>query len=275
MEDKSRAYEIREAIRTSLISGRYPVGDRLPSERDLVAEFHASRDTVRRAIQDLEVRGYVERKGTLGTIVLDWRKATPRAPIALRNALEEIAYADSRAPQRSSEELIGRFHLTQAVDPGGTVLHADTPSLRPARDWEINALQVAVQTLVMRTFRIIGTADGIPYQTIESYYPAGEFIDLFRGGVTDESLQHWISEHYEPRAKRISEAVSWQRSYEGGRAAFNLTRHNDAVCVIYRRVHDADDRLLEVDRIIIPADLCRLRYEYATGQPDRSDAQQT
>jgi GntR family transcriptional repressor for pyruvate dehydrogenase complex len=49
----------RKFIR-ELASGRYAVGDRLPAERELSAEFNVSRPTVREAMIALEVQGLVE-----------------------------------------------------------------------------------------------------------------------------------------------------------------------------------------------------------------------
>jgi GntR family transcriptional repressor for pyruvate dehydrogenase complex len=43
-----------------LVSGRYDVGDRLPAERELSAQFNVSRPTVREAVIALEVQGLVE-----------------------------------------------------------------------------------------------------------------------------------------------------------------------------------------------------------------------
>ncbi len=273
MHDTSRAYEVREAIRAAIESGKYKVGDKLPSERDLVTEHHASRDTVRRAIQDLEVRGYVQRKAALGTVVLDWNKEAAQERNLLLDAIGTSRYEDSRPPQRSSEELIGRFTVRQSPDPNGTVLHADPPSLLPAQGAVAQWLEVAPQSLIMHRYRIIGTPDGIPYQAIESYYPASEFIDLFRRGVTDESLQHWISEHYEPRAKRISEDLSWLQSDGRGGPPFHLTSPNDALCIIRRQIRDADNRFMQFDYIEIPAKLCYLHYEYDARRRDEDDAE--
>jgi GntR family transcriptional repressor for pyruvate dehydrogenase complex len=43
-----------------LASGRYAVGDRLPAERELSAQYNVSRPTVREAVIALEVQGLVE-----------------------------------------------------------------------------------------------------------------------------------------------------------------------------------------------------------------------
>ena len=52
-----------------LAEGRYPVGSRLPAERELAAQFGVSRPTVREAIIALEVQGLVEVRIGAGAFV--------------------------------------------------------------------------------------------------------------------------------------------------------------------------------------------------------------
>lgn len=52
--------ELARQLVSEIASGQYAVGDRLPAERELAAEFNVSRPTVREAIIALEVQGLVE-----------------------------------------------------------------------------------------------------------------------------------------------------------------------------------------------------------------------
>ncbi len=52
-----------------LRSGRYKSGDRLPTEKELMKKFEASRETVRKALDRLASRGLIVRKPGLGTFV--------------------------------------------------------------------------------------------------------------------------------------------------------------------------------------------------------------
>jgi GntR family transcriptional repressor for pyruvate dehydrogenase complex len=61
--DKSqdRLYQdLARSLLEELASGRYPVGARLPAERELAATYNVSRPTVREAMIALEVQGLVE-----------------------------------------------------------------------------------------------------------------------------------------------------------------------------------------------------------------------
>lgn len=62
--------DLANALIAELAHGRYPVGKRLPAERELAAQFGVSRPTVREAIIALEVQGLVEVRVGSGAFVL-------------------------------------------------------------------------------------------------------------------------------------------------------------------------------------------------------------
>src|SRR5881409_2007294 len=51
---------IADQIRSAIVSGRVPPGDRLPPERELAEQFGVSRVTVRDALRALEAMGLIE-----------------------------------------------------------------------------------------------------------------------------------------------------------------------------------------------------------------------
>jgi DNA-binding FadR family transcriptional regulator len=56
---QERLYQdLARRLMDELVSGRYDVGDRLPAERELSAQFNVSRPTVREAVIALEVQGW-------------------------------------------------------------------------------------------------------------------------------------------------------------------------------------------------------------------------
>ncbi len=67
---EGRLYErIAAEIRAALAGGRYAIGDRLPSERDLAQQYSVSRPTIREAIIALELDGLVEVRTNSGVYV--------------------------------------------------------------------------------------------------------------------------------------------------------------------------------------------------------------
>jgi len=60
---------VYSALHQAIATGRWTVGDRLPSEAALVQQFGVSRITVGRAVKDLQAAGLVERRAGAGTFV--------------------------------------------------------------------------------------------------------------------------------------------------------------------------------------------------------------
>jgi len=80
---RSITSELRKAIET----GRYYNGDQLPPERDLSETYSASRNTIRKALNNLEEAGLVTRKVGSGTFV---NYAGP-ADLETENVVEQIS----------------------------------------------------------------------------------------------------------------------------------------------------------------------------------------
>ncbi len=76
MSNRRLFWSIVEKIETSINSGVYSAGSRLPSERELAETFNVSRPTIRESIIALEVRGRVEVKTGSGVYVLDSEHTT-------------------------------------------------------------------------------------------------------------------------------------------------------------------------------------------------------
>jgi GntR family transcriptional repressor for pyruvate dehydrogenase complex len=91
-ETRKLYQQVAAAIGEGIAAGRYPRGQRLPSERDLAEEFGVSRPTIREAMLALEIRGMVEARHGSGVYV------TENPPIQLA------------APELD----IGAFELTEA-----------------------------------------------------------------------------------------------------------------------------------------------------------------
>lgn len=60
---------IEQTLIKELKSGEYNTGDKLPTEKELMERFKASRETVRKALDRLAVRGIITRKPGVGTFV--------------------------------------------------------------------------------------------------------------------------------------------------------------------------------------------------------------
>ena len=73
--NRTRLYrKVVDQILQSIDSGEYPVGSRLPAERDLAEKYGVSRPTVREAVIALEAIGRVAVKTGSGVYVLEWKE---------------------------------------------------------------------------------------------------------------------------------------------------------------------------------------------------------
>lgn len=70
-------HQIQAVIRDGIGTGRYGVGEMLPTESELCEMFSVSRITVRRAMDALEHEGLIARQQGRGTIVLPQHAASP------------------------------------------------------------------------------------------------------------------------------------------------------------------------------------------------------
>jgi GntR family transcriptional repressor for pyruvate dehydrogenase complex len=73
---KSRLHEdIVSQIQKKILTGKFPAGDKLPSERELATTFNVNRATVREALKKLELLGLIEILHGDGIYVNDYLKS--------------------------------------------------------------------------------------------------------------------------------------------------------------------------------------------------------
>lgn len=122
-KSQDRLYQdLARNLLEELASGRYPVGARLPAERELAAHYNVSRPTVREAIIALEVQGLVEVKVGSGAYVrrLPGKEELPGFNITAFELTEarllfEGEAAALAATQASDEELDEIEALVEAI----------------------------------------------------------------------------------------------------------------------------------------------------------------
>ena len=124
--------ELARQLMEELASGQYPLGSRLPAERELTAKYNVSRPTVREAIIALEVQGLVEVRLGSGAYVkrLPGKDDTPGFNISAFELTEarllfEGEAAALAAAQITDAELAEIAQLVRDIarentDPNGT-----------------------------------------------------------------------------------------------------------------------------------------------------------
>ncbi len=107
--------QIYDQILSQIQSGAFQIGDRLPTERELCAQFGVSRAPIRQALSALEMKGYIYSRQGEGVYV----KNTSTSAESLT---EDASFIDSITPEdivearMSIEPLIAKFAAQRATD---------------------------------------------------------------------------------------------------------------------------------------------------------------
>ncbi|WP_018921467.1 trehalose operon repressor [Salsuginibacillus kocurii] len=71
---KKKYLEIYDKIRSEIRDGSYTAGELLPSEHELSTLYQTSRETIRKALNQLSEHGFIQKQQGRGSIVLDVEK---------------------------------------------------------------------------------------------------------------------------------------------------------------------------------------------------------
>ncbi|KRM00270.1 GntR family transcriptional regulator [Liquorilactobacillus satsumensis] len=159
--------QIHNVIKRSIESGKWSIGDRIPSERELAVKFGVSRMTLRQAIQTLVDEGILERHVGSGTYV---------------------------ARRKVQEKMSGVTSFTELTKEQGKVpssktlsYHVTTPSLS-----EMEKLNLKEKDQVLRMERI-RYADETPICFEVATIPA-QLVKEFSKEEVTSSLYHALEE---------------------------------------------------------------------------------
>lgn len=86
--------QVEEDLRYRVVSGLWKQGDQLPSEAELCTQYGVSRITIRRAIQELAIEGYLYSLSGKGTFVAEWEAGAEIGPTlkGFTNEMQELGY---------------------------------------------------------------------------------------------------------------------------------------------------------------------------------------
>ena len=151
-------WELRRGRASRAIADQtYNLGDQLPSESQLAAQHHASRPTIRRALQDLRLKGLIETRQGKGAFV-----RTP-PPIAITLTAENY-----NRHQREGRPGFSAQMEDQATPHQDILEVATVPA--PLEVAERLGLKEG-QDVVMRRLRFL--VNDIPVQLVRVYYEPG------------------------------------------------------------------------------------------------------
>ena len=149
---------VADALRRAISDKTYKPGDQLPSESQLAAQHHASRPTIRRALQDLRLKGLIETRQGKGAFV--------RMPSPLAITLTAENY------NRHQRE--GRPGFSAQMSDQGHTSHQDILEVATVPAPLEIAQRLSLdegQDVVMRRLRFV--VDEMPVQLVRVYYEPG------------------------------------------------------------------------------------------------------
>lgn len=145
-------HQIGESLAADIVAGRLSPGDRVPAEPELMKRFGVSRFTVRQALSHLESKGLVRAEQGRGTFVH-------------KGLLDYTLSKKTRFSQNLIE---------QGFEPGGELLlHEEIAAVESVS----SKLEIPAGAAVIHR-RGLMTADGVPVELGDSYYPAARFPDF-------------------------------------------------------------------------------------------------
>ena len=232
--------QVHDAIAEHIAAGRWPPGQRLPSERRLCETFGISRVTVRRALTTLVEEGLLEVAAGRGWFVAAGPLSEP--PNLL---LSFTAMARARGLEPSA---VVRAHTVRAASMD-----------------EAETLGVAPGAEVMHLERV-RLLDGIPVAVDRSVVPLVRCPALARADFTTASLYEVLREHaglVPSFADTTVEAVA------AGDEIASLLDLASAwpVLVTTQTTFDQHQRPLEASRIVYRGDRYRFRARLAVTRP--------
>ncbi|WP_225047720.1 GntR family transcriptional regulator [Lacticaseibacillus kribbianus] len=180
--------QIHNQIRQEIEAGKWQIGDRIPSERDLALTFNVSRMTLRQAIQTLVDEGILERRIGAGTFVANQKVQEKVSGVT---SFTDIMLAQGKTP--SSKTI--SYHIAK-------------PSLS-----ESEKLQLADGAQVLRMERI-RYADAVPISFEVATVPYELVKDFSKSEVT-KSFYHALEKkggyHLGGATQTVSAQVASER----------------------------------------------------------------
>lgn len=244
MSAAAKYKDIADTLRAEIDSHGWDVGDRLPSEPELIARFDASRTTVRQALAALRDEGKVQMRHGVGVFV------SPPRVVRRLDSRERL----SRARQQRNEGAFLGDAAEQGFGPSSSVKVWFEPAADFAELFGIDASdEICVRDRVMR-------ADGQPVMLAASRLPrsitegtALESVDTGPGSATArlDDLGHGATHHEEIISATMANDLERQ----------NLDMERGPLLHV-RRTTCSDDRVVEITDMKMPGSAYELRYSW-------------
>ena len=220
-------HQLKAAIQQEIEAGRWKPGEQLPTENDLIARFRVSKITVRQALRELSILGYIRREQGRGTFVQ--RRPLEEGPRELTSFTDEMRHHGIAA-------------RSDVLDQGVIAAPPDVAA----------KLEIPPLTSVFRLQRL-RFADGEPVGLQTAYVPLASVPGITDISFSDGSLYEVFRSRYglyPARAKETHVAVL----VTSGEAPLLRTSAGSPAFAAERITYLADGRPLEYVKSIMRGD---------------------
>lgn len=227
-------YQIKEDLMKEIETGKWAVGEMIPSEIQLAHKYNVSRNTTQRAINDLVHDGILSRRQGIGTFVV--------------------------APK--IEQALNCFYsFSQVMRSQGIPTSTKVVSLTREKATSSQAKYLLIPTgedvFVLKRIRY---ANGIPFMLDSSRIPVTLAPDIDSIDFEQNSLYEVLEQKYNicvSHAKEIFEPVIINKQ----ESIYLAVDENSPAIMLDRVAFSSKDEPVELCRSIIPGDKCRFYTE--------------
>lgn len=240
--DHRRYPEVKRHLVERIARGELEVGDRVPSEPDLVRELGVSRMTVHRAVRELADEGLLTRVPGVGTFVAERR--VQAHPLEIRSIADEI-----RAR--------GHAHSSRVLELAAIAAGVE----------QAERCRVVLGAKLFRS-RIVHLEDGVPLQFEDRCVVPASAPDYLR-----QDFERTTPYDYLVRIAPLHRAEHTVRAVRPPVPVAKALRVGaDEPCLLVRRRTWTADRVASIADLYYPGDRYELTGTFAPRGPDAAPA---
>lgn len=240
LEATAMYFQIKESLKKYIKDNNLTSGDKLPSEKELMEIYKASRITIRRALEELEHEGYVTKSQGKGTFV-----SSPR----IQN---QLSYLSS-----FTEDMQSRGYTTFAKVLNNKIIKAP--------DNVAQSLQLDTNENVVLIERI-RYANDKPLALESCYLSAGLFGDLIYEDFSMKSLNRTIETKYNIKFSYAEQFIGTEIAKKKLMQIFGIEKPI-AILAMRRISYDETNRPIQYTISRYRGDI----YEYKVILPIKND----
>lgn len=223
-------FQLKEVIINKIKSNEWPIDSRIPTERQLCDIYKVSRITVRQALGELELEGFLYRKQGKGTFVT--------APKIEQRLSKFYSFSD---------EISRMGHVPATKILVFTTIEADDAIARN--------LNIEKGSIIYRIKRL-RLANNEPFAVETSYMPGNMFSDLKEDEIASYGLYNTLKQRYNVNPDEADE--TFEAVLIGSEDAHFLQINKNSPGILLERFTHASGKTIEYCRSIIRGD----RYKY-------------